>query len=190
MDNPSLSCASFLVRLVEGAGWDSKLIELHTSCRWSHFEYIIPRSDGRLFTFGAQLKGGVKERPWNDPCYKLLAAFQLYRVKCTEEQYAKHFDFLLKQNKKPYDWRAIFVNFGLGRNWREQDSWFCSELGAADFEHIGLLRYPECMPVNWITPASMYHVLNTMAHYGLVEDLGVHQHRAKEVSTTLERKPD
>lgn len=41
--------------------------------------------------------------------------------------------FALAQIGKPYDWTAI-AGVLMRRDWHEEDSWYCSELGAATVE--------------------------------------------------------
>ncbi|GAN79827.1 C40 family peptidase [Acidocella aminolytica] len=54
---------------------------------------------------------------------------------------------------KPYDWGGI-VNFGLHRNWRSKDAWFCSEFVAWAMARAGtpLLRTDH---VNRVTPRDL-----------------------------------
>jgi hypothetical protein len=61
--------------------------------------------------------------------------------------------FLNSQIGKPYDWRAIMA-FIFGRNWRETDSWICSELQAAALEAAQIV--PKLyLSANKITPDAL-----------------------------------
>lgn len=56
----------------------------------------------------------------------------------TSKQIYQWKQFLFSQLDRPYDWRSI-VGFAIDRNWREEDSWFCSELVTAAGEKSGLI---------------------------------------------------
>lgn len=61
--------------------------------------------------------------------------------------------FLHSQLKKPYDSEAIWA-FLFNRDWRETDSWICSELQAAGLEQAGVS--PRLyLAANKITPVSL-----------------------------------
>lgn len=141
------------LRFVEGGGLDSKVIRYTTRCRWSHVEAL---SGDESRTFGAQLAGGVQWRSTKDPVYGGVVAFDCYELEASADQEAKFWNFLAAQNGKPYDWRAI-VSFSLGtRDWREDDSWFCSELQARALEVAGFLTLPTDIPVWRITPRDLW----------------------------------
>jgi hypothetical protein len=66
--------------------------------------------------------------------------------------------FLLCQTGKPYDYAAIWAFF-VNRNWRDTNSWICSELQAAAAEHAGVVPHlylaaPKITPVAWALAAS------------------------------------
>ncbi len=61
--------------------------------------------------------------------------------------------FAMQQIGKPYDWTAV-IGIGLHRDWRQTDSFFCSELVALAFENAGcpLLHANH---VNRVTPGDL-----------------------------------
>jgi hypothetical protein len=61
--------------------------------------------------------------------------------------------FLREQEGLPYDKPAIF-GFACDRDWREPDSWFCSELVAAALEYAGMIPRLYA-PANKITPVAL-----------------------------------
>lgn len=65
----------------------------------------------------------------------------------------KWLEFLMSQLGKPYDYEAIW-GFLLNRDWREPDSWICSELQARALEVAGIVPclYLAC---NKITPVAL-----------------------------------
>jgi hypothetical protein len=140
------------LRFVEGGGIASRIIRAFTRCRWSHAEVLLTPT----VTFGAQLWGGVRRRSTSDGCYRHAVSTLTLRIPCTSTQKTAFFAFLLAQNNKPYDWRAI-VAFALGeRDWREADSWFCSELDARAFEMAGMIAFPPEIPTARIPPEQLF----------------------------------
>jgi uncharacterized protein YycO len=113
------------LQLVTSSGWGSALIRWRTWSDYSHVDFVLP--DGKLL--GARSEGGVQIRPANYENFTKLAQYQIEAPQAV-------LDYAQQQIGKPYDMRSI-INFGLHRDWREDDSWFCSELVAASFEHGG-----------------------------------------------------
>jgi len=143
--------AEILLRFIRGTAFDSRLIEWGTWSWCSHVEAIAP--DGR--TLGAQLKGGVKYREPSDSCYKGIKRQETWHIPCTDNQYANFHYFLHQQVGTKYDWFAIAGIAIRKRDWREPSRWVCSELDAAAFEQIGLLKFGN-IPKNWINPGDVY----------------------------------
>lgn len=146
------------LRFVSGGGYDSKIIQWHTCAKWSHVELYNPIAEE---TFGAMLSGGVKFRKLNDPQYKNAVDTKIFPINLSDIEYRLFSDFLDAQDGKPYDWRAI-VSFGFGgmtfhpRNWREDDSWFCSELICRALETAGVLKLPDDIPASFVTPRDVW----------------------------------
>jgi len=69
-----------------------------------------------------------------------------------KEQEDRFYSFLMSQIDKPYDKMAI-LGFIVGRNWKETDSWICSELQAAALEHAGICKF--YVAANKISPDSL-----------------------------------
>lgn len=112
------------------------------SC-WSHVDAVM--EDGSLL--GARIKGGVQIRK---PDYAPFTATQKYCIKT--ELADKFYDALRSQVGKPYDWRAI-ISFALGdRDWRETDSWFCSELQIWAAEVAGFFDRKLLIEVDRLSP--------------------------------------
>lgn len=76
-----------------------------------------------------------------------------FNIPCTEDQAAEWRAFLVRQLGKPYDHAAIW-GFVVGRNWRERDSWICSELQAAALEQAGIVK-DLYLAANKITPVAL-----------------------------------
>ena len=141
------------LRFVRGTAWDSRVIEYQTRCWCSHVEYVQPEN---RVTFGAQLKGGVKRRPLNDPCYRDIARTETWILQTAMFQEEAIARFIEQTDGTAYDWRAI-LSFGLGsRDWREPDSWFCSEWTARLLELANVITFPKVLPITRITPRDIY----------------------------------
>ena len=70
---------------------------------------------------------GVRIRPAG---YRKWVRRVVFEVPATFAQELAWQAFLIAQVGKPYDGEAILA-FAFGRDWREPDSWICSELQAA-----------------------------------------------------------
>ena len=121
---------------------------------WSHVDAVLP--DGQLLgaraNFIKNIPAGVQIRP---PGYMAFARSRKLEFPFTLDASARFYDFLKQQVGKPYDTRAI-VGFAAGRNWRDADAWFCSELIAAALEACGFFPYPLASPINKIDPDDLY----------------------------------
>lgn len=160
--SPTNDTTHLTLRFVEGGGWDSKIIRWDTRCKWSHVEFY---DEFTGVTLGAMLDGGIKRRMLCDSEYRHTVSDSYLDIHVTPYQFTNYKRFLDCQLGKPYDWRAI-VSFGLGqRDWREDDSWFCSELQARGLEVAGILKLPDDIPVWRITPRDLW-VLVAGMHSG------------------------
>lgn len=132
------------IRLVTDRTLASAAIRFLSWSDYSHVDFVM--LDGRLL--GAHLQDGVQIRPKNYGNFTK----RLHKVVIVEEAvYSKVMRYAIEQIGKPYDKSGI-LNFGLHRNWREDDSWFCSELVAAAFEVGGLPLFSTSARANRITP--------------------------------------
>jgi hypothetical protein len=139
-------------QFVRGSGLSSAAIAWFSSGVFSHVDTVLP--DGRLLGARSDTVGGitpgVRIRPAN---YEKWAHRMVMEIPCTAWQENAYYEFLHKQIGKPYDKRAIW-GFVTGRNWRDDDSWICSEVTAASAE-AGTLFPRLYLPVNKITPVAL-----------------------------------
>jgi hypothetical protein len=150
--------AEIQVRFVRGTLWDAKLIEWQTRAWCSHCEAILPNER----TLGAMLQGGVKIRPFTDRNYRDVVRWEDWHIPCESYQCVNFYAFLCDQEGKPYDWRAI-VSFAMGgRDWRNPNAWFCSELMVAALQQAGLYTPPAQIPGDRLTPRDAYLIVNTL----------------------------
>ncbi len=125
------------LQFVCGGSLSSQAIAWFSQGHLSHVDAILP--DGTLL--GARsdrirgIEPGVRIRPG---AYERWSSRVVFTLPSTVEQEAAFHGYLRRQIGKPYDHTAIW-GFVLNRNWRESDSWICSELQAAALEHAGLV---------------------------------------------------
>lgn len=133
------------------AALSSRAIAWFSSGHMSHVDYML--DDGTLLGARDDAVGGkppgVQIRPQG---YAKWIRREVMTVSCTTNEKKVYQDFLLNEIGKPYDSEAIWAFF-FNRNWREKDSWICSELQAAAGEKSGILQ-PLYLTANKIVPVS------------------------------------
>ena len=93
---------------------------------WASHTEFVQTENGH--TFGSRWRDGVRWRPASESRHYTY-------VEVFTHPYAQQaLEWAITQEGKPYDLTAIF-GILTDRNWRAEDSWFCSELIAAAFEH-------------------------------------------------------
>lgn len=105
-----------------------------------------------LGTLGARHADGVAIRPTN---YEPFSLDDRFVVETTPERKAVIIQFALAQVGKSYDLTAL-LGILAHRDWREDDSWFCSELVAAAFEAGDEPLLNPHAKLNRITPEQNY----------------------------------
>lgn len=144
--------SAIILQFVGNESIGSELIEWFDHGKFSHVDSVLP--DGTLL--GARsdnvfdVPTGVQIRPAS-----YIAKDRVLRValETTQPTVDAYYDFVREQIGKPYDKTAI-VGFIAGRNWMEEDSWFCSELCAYALVKSGYL-HPLSAPANKIAPDSL-----------------------------------
>jgi hypothetical protein len=131
---------------------------------YSHVDAVLP--DGNLLGARSDQIGsvppGVQIRL---PGYANFSTLNHVVLPTTPECETAFYDFLRTQIGKPYDHSAI-LGFAFDRNWRDADSWFCSELVAAALEKAGYFSFCLAAPANKITPADLLLALSATANVG------------------------
>lgn len=147
------------LQFVKGYGIGSAAISWFSSGVFSHVDLILP--DGSLMGARSDAVGGkppgVQIRP---PFYERWKKRVVMKLACTELQKQSVIAFNMSQEGKPYDRSAIW-GFVAGRDWRQQDSWFCSELQAAAIESADL-THPLYAPKSKVTPAALATLLSAV----------------------------
>jgi len=136
----------------------SIIVRVLTLSQFSHVDYVSNLRDpdsGNNMVLGAIPDTGLSYRHQNNNSY-----YELYKYKsvCLKEK-QMFVSYIETKVGSKYDWLAIF-GFALPkRNWNDNKKWFCSEIIAAAFNHIGnslgegarrvspvdLLRYPKLL---------------------------------------------
>jgi hypothetical protein len=118
---------------------------------YSHVDLVLP--SGRLLGSRSDailgIPPGVQVRP---PFYEKWERREVFELECTTLQQHLFYDYATEQIGKPYDKLSI-LGFGVGRNWRDNDAWFCDELLMACTEYANLCS-ELYLPVNKFTPTS------------------------------------
>ena len=152
------------LQFVLGWGFTSQAIAWFSAGHFSHVDAILP--DGSLlgarsdWTNGGKVPPGVRIRPAFYESWKERVVMKLISEPKQEHEF---YAFLNKQLGKPYDKSSIvaFATGRAGRDWREADSWFCSELQSAALETCGAC--PSLYtPLNKITPAALATVVSAL----------------------------
>lgn len=138
------------LQFVYNPGLSGFAIALKGGIDLSHVDAVL--DDGRLLGARYDNPGGfgkgvrIRDRNYE----KWSKVVRIEYKGATAYQLGDWRGFLYEQLEKPYDWRSI-VGFALNRNWRDQDSWFCSELATAAAEQAGLIS-PLYEGVNKVDP--------------------------------------
>jgi uncharacterized protein YycO len=147
------------LQFVQGRDLSSKAISWFSAGHLSHVDAVM--SNGKLLGARSDKVGGAPPgvqirypdyAPWNSVIRLTFSPSD------TDEKI--FWAFLLKQLGKPYDSTAIW-GFVTGRNWREEDSWFCSELQARALEISGICP-PLCTPTDKITPVALAMIASAL----------------------------
>lgn len=143
------------IRFVTGNDWLSNAIRFGERDGWAtHAEAVM--TDGSLL--GAHLDGGVQIRPAGYDKATMMRELIVELPTLAAFVDEKHDSFLRAQLGKPYDVSAI-AGIALDRDWREPDSWICSELQAAALEACGYLPRLAAAD-NHISPRDLLLVLS------------------------------
>lgn len=147
-------------QLLEGQDPFSAGIEYFTFGSYSHVDAVA--DDGRLYGARNDHTGGAPSGvEFRDPTYPGSTPRTVITVPCTQVEHDAFWTFLLAQEHKPYDWRAI-VSFVIPRgSWRDPGAWICSELQAAATEASGMIG-KLCKATQRISPNAWALVLSAI----------------------------
>jgi len=143
------------LQFVRGTQLDSKLIEwFGGGPLFSHVDTVL--EDGTLL--GSRMEGGVQIRQAG-----YFGDLKTLRIdlECSDLATGRYIEFVKSQLGKPYDGTGILA-FVAGRDWQEDDSWFCSELVASGLEKCGYFAFRPASPSNKITPPNLILMLSVL----------------------------
>ena len=167
MEGVSITSPSVTLQFVLADDPCSSAIAWFSQGHFSHVDAVLP--DGRLLGARSDKIGGVPSgvqiRPSN---YGKWVKRTQFVIPCSPTQKTNFWSFLNAQIGKSYDSRAIWA-FAVNRDWRESDSWICSELQSAALETAGIWR-PLYLAANKITPVMCAMVASATAG-AIYEDL-------------------
>lgn len=149
------------LQFVQGTDLGAQLIQWWGGGpRFSHVDSVLP--DGRLLgarhdvVVGAPAGVQIREASY-------VGQEKVLRLDLGVDDPAAnaYYEFVRSQIGKPYDKQGILA-FVLGRDWRDPDSWFCSELVAAGLEKCGYFEFALASPSNKITPPDLILILSAL----------------------------
>ena len=145
-------------QFVRGRGLISSLISWYDGI-YSHVDVITPQGKlrGALSTTIGGVAPGYRDRPADYGIHNWCVR-TVFTLPVTEKQEKKYWEFSNRQLGKPYDSRGI-AGFVFGkRNWREPDSWFCSEEVQANCEYADISP-PMYENANRVDPGDLAFIL-------------------------------
>lgn len=141
------------LQFVGADDFDARVIEWFSQGVVAHVDAVM--DDGTLLGARDDEVGGKAAGVWiRPPNYMAFARVVRVVLPAPTILVERFYGFCLAQVGKPYDEEGI-LGFILGRNWRERDAWFCSELVGAALEHCGYFPNPLATPSNKLTPAGL-----------------------------------
>jgi len=152
------------LRWRRGSGLSSAAIAWFSAGQFSHVDAVL---DGTLYGARSDNVGGgkgVRARPYP---YEKSEAVMVLELPVAPQLYQAWRSFLIAQNGKPYDSTAIW-GFGLDRDWRDPDSWFCSELQMAALEAAGIC-HDVIVPAYKVTPVALSAVFSALGAYAVTD---------------------
>lgn len=168
------------LQFVGGAGLASGAIEWFSAGPLSHVDAVW--GTGYLLGSRSDVKGSMPPGVQIRPSYYITAIQPrlVVQVETTEQQYGEWSAFLLSQLQKPYDKPGIW-GFAFGRDWREEDSWFCSELQMAALEAAGISGKVASVS-NKITPVGLANIVTSWGKSAVVDAWGLSAFGIPDVS--------
>lgn len=147
--------AQVRIQAVLGTGFSSRAISwFGGEGQFSHIDSILSngtllgaRSDIITPPKGEPIPAGVQIRP---PFYETWRKRQIFTFQCGQPQANKWEKFLRAQLYAKYD-KSLIFGFAIGdtRDWRETDTWICSELA------IRALEIAEIIPQLYVPARSI-----------------------------------
>lgn len=153
----------------QGQDIGARVIQWFGHGPYSHVEGILldgPKAGWLLGSRSDSVGGAPPGVQIRDPAY--LNGLKTLRVDlpCSDLVTGRAYDWAHSQIGKPYDQTAI-AGFVSGRDWQEDDSWFCSEYWASAIEKCSYFPYKPAVPANKIDPNDLLLMLSVLAPISL-----------------------
>jgi len=159
--------AELVFQYSTSTAFTSKIIRRLTHSQFSHIDLVLP--EGLLGVSGKDKSigdsGGVLVRKFG--CWPYLFPPKLAHVQCSDEVQKKTIDWAVSQIGRPFDKKALYhflrERAGLkliGRDWRDPNSWFCSEFQIRAAEIGGLFSYPLIVNKDVVSPQDTLLLFN------------------------------
>lgn len=155
-------------QLVRGRDFTSALIGWFGAGYYSHIDVITPMGllRGARSDHIGGMPPGVFDRPQN---YEKWARCTRFTFDVSATQYQKFWQYSDMQLRKPYDTHGLIESFVFGRNWRDDDRWWCSELFAMTGERAWCWTIPD--EKTRVTPGDCVDIL--VGRRALVQEMPV-----------------
>lgn len=144
---------AIVLQFVGASDLGSEMIEWFSQGVVSHVDAVM--SGGSLLGARSDEIGGkppgVQIRPAN---YENFARVVRVVMPCPGAMADEFYRLIQAEIGKPYDKEGILA-FIVGRDWRNPQAWFCSELQGAMLERCGYFESPLATPSNKLTPAGL-----------------------------------
>lgn len=146
-----MDSGTIVLQFVSNNSLGSKVIEWFDHGLYSHVDSVMP--DGSLLGARNDVIQGFAKGVQVRPASYVMGYAHVKRVELiTSATIAEaYYEFVKSQIGKPYDTTAI-AGFIAGRNWLEEDSWFCSELSTKGLVVSKFLQHLPSAPCNKIAP--------------------------------------
>lgn len=166
--------AELVIQYSTSTAFASGIIRRLCHSPFSHVDILIP-GEGLLGVSGEDAKchdtGGVLLRPFNPWPYK--GPPKTARLKIGESKAFDIIQLARSQLGKPFDNTALwdFLSDKPGdRDWRNTESWFCSEFVIWCLEQGKFFSYPLVVAKNRVTPADSLLLLNPYLTYDNIQE--------------------
>jgi hypothetical protein len=127
---------------VRGVGWTSRLIGWFGGGYYSHIDVVTEAGmlRGARSDWHGWIPPGYEDRPIG---YESWERQTQWTIEVSDEEHAAYWKYSNAQLHKPYDKRGLVDTFVRGRDWRDNDKWWCSEEVAWNGEVAGLWEIPQ-----------------------------------------------
>jgi hypothetical protein len=172
--------SELLLQFSTSPAFASSIIRRLTHSPFSHVDIILP-GEGLLGVSGPDNDigdpGGVMIRSFN--AWPYLTLPKVAKLRGPEDKIRTAIDWTRSQIGKPFDHAALWhflddLAEKPKRNWRDENSWICSEISCRAIEISGLLSYSLLAIKERISPGDLLLIVNPLMSEGNINEfLGI-----------------